>query len=107
MDKTATVHTMGRAMTDAVEVAVDSQTETVVKDTVASNKTGVKDLNAFVLPCVVFGNVGKKNNYEEFKPDGHGVKPLSVMAVVRGDKMVGFACASLSPFSHAIPQFRR
>lgn len=85
------------------ESSGDTQSQTSFKDTVASYKAGVKDLNAFVHSYVVFGNVGKKNHYIEFKPEDHGVKPLSVMAVVCGDKMVRFLCHPLSLPLNATP----
>jgi hypothetical protein len=49
---------------------------------------GVDDLNAFVHPYVVFGNVGSKAGFTNFDPQSQGIEPLSLMAVVCGDKMV-------------------
>ncbi|TPX11611.1 uncharacterized protein E0L32_007590 [Thyridium curvatum] len=46
---------------------------------------GINDLNPFVHPYVVFGNVGQGN---QFDPQAHGIKPLSVMAVVCGDRLI-------------------
>jgi hypothetical protein len=48
----------------------------------------VSDLNANFIPYVVFGNFGSKKGYTNFHPQQHGLKPLSVMAVVCGDKLV-------------------
>jgi hypothetical protein len=45
-------------------------------------------LDAFYHPYVVFGNEGTKEGWKTFDPEKHGVKPLSVMAVVCKDKMV-------------------
>jgi hypothetical protein len=66
----------------------DTQSETSFKDTVAGYGKGVKDLNAFVHPYVVFGNVGSKAGYTVFDPEKNGIKALSIMAVVCGDQMV-------------------
>lgn len=66
----------------------DTQSETSFKDTVAGYKKGIKDLNAYVHPYVVFGNVGSKAGYATFDPTKNGIKPLSLMAVVCGDQMV-------------------
>ncbi|TVY59621.1 Endo-chitosanase [Lachnellula suecica] len=62
----------------------DTQSQTSFEDTVASYNKGVSDLNAFVHPYVVFGNVGSKG---VFDPQSKGVEPLSLMAVVCGGKM--------------------
>ncbi|KAF8851764.1 glycoside hydrolase family 75 protein [Acephala macrosclerotiorum] len=67
--------------------STDTQSQTSFMDTVASYGQGVSDLNAFVHPYVVFGNVGTKAGYVNFDPRSVGVKPLSLMAVVCGDKM--------------------
>ncbi|KAF2151466.1 glycoside hydrolase family 75 protein [Myriangium duriaei CBS 260.36] len=62
----------------------DTQSETAFKDTVANY--GIPDLNANIHPFVVFGNYG---NYKPtFDPQQYGIKPLSVMAVVCGNKIV-------------------
>ncbi|TVY39516.1 Endo-chitosanase [Lachnellula occidentalis] len=59
----------------------DTQSQTSFADTVASYNKGVKDLNAFVHPYVVFGNVGSKGSFD---PKSKGVEPLSLMAVFYG-----------------------
>jgi hypothetical protein len=48
----------------------------------------VSDVNANFIPYVVFGNQGSKKGYTTFHPQSHGIKPLSVMAVVCGKKLV-------------------
>lgn len=53
------------------------QGETAFKDTV--NQYGIPDLDANVHPYVVFGNDGASPSFD---PQQHGIKPLSVMAVV-------------------------
>lgn len=53
------------------------QGETAFKDTV--KKYGIPDLDANVHPYVVFGNDGASPSFD---PQQHGIKPLSVMAVV-------------------------
>lgn len=46
----------------------------------------IDDLNTYVHPYVVFGNEG---SYEPtFDPQEHDIKPLSLVAVVCGDKLV-------------------
>ncbi|CAJ2514222.1 Uu.00g023410.m01.CDS01 [Anthostomella pinea] len=49
---------------------------------------GIKDLDANIHPYVVFGNVGGKDGFTGFDPAEHGIEPLSVMAVVCGDKLI-------------------
>ncbi|OAA56778.1 endo-chitosanase [Cordyceps fumosorosea ARSEF 2679] len=53
------------------------QGETAFKDTVKTY--GIPDLDANIHPYVVFGNEGGKPS---FNAEAHGIKPLSVMAVV-------------------------
>ncbi|KAI5456792.1 family 75 glycoside hydrolase [Mariannaea sp. PMI_226] len=66
----------------------DTQSMTSFMDTVASYGQGVKDLDANVHPYVVFGNTGSKKGYVNFDPQHYGIEPLSVMAVVCGDKLI-------------------
>jgi hypothetical protein len=63
--------------------STDTQGETAFKDQV--QQYGIPDLNSYIHPYVVFGNVGS----DQFDPTKYGVKPLSVMAVVCGNKLVG------------------
>ncbi|OTA00985.1 GH75 protein [Trichoderma parareesei] len=65
----------------------DTQSETSFKDTVASYKKGIKDLNAYVHSFVVLGNEGSKSGYVNFDPQSVGVEPLSIVAVVCGNQM--------------------
>lgn len=74
--------------------STDTQGQTSFQDTVASYKKGVTNLNAFVHPYVVFGNVGNKG---DFKPQSQGVEPLSLMAVVCGGKMVRWLLGCYGP----------
>jgi len=62
----------------------DTQSQTSFKDTVAEYGAGIDDLNAKVHSYVVFGNEGTNPS---FKPDKYNIKPLSVMAVVCGNKL--------------------
>lgn len=55
------------------------QSQTSFKSTV--KHYGIKDLDAHIHPYVVFGNDG-------FDPEDHGVKPLSVVAVVCNNQVV-------------------
>ena len=63
----------------------DTQSQTSFKDTIISYKVSISDLNAKVHPYVVFGNDGTSPSFD---PQKHGIEPLSVMAVVCGDKLV-------------------
>lgn len=88
----------------------DTQGETRWKAEVqtASNHK-IKDLNANIHPYVVFGNE-RDDGGATFDPRTYGVKPLSVMAVVCGDKLVGFSLYSslfLAIFSLLVPSFLR
>ncbi|RDL39916.1 Endo-chitosanase [Venustampulla echinocandica] len=66
----------------------DTQSQTSFKDKIAGyGVSGVKDLNAFVHPYVVFGNVGSKAGFTNYDPRANGIEPLSLMAVVCGGKM--------------------
>lgn len=82
----------------------DTQAQTSFADVLTGYNVGVKDLNPFVHSYVVFGNEGKPD-WPEFRPNsvtaknGKKVEPLSVMAVVCGDKMV---CA---PFDKRSSQY--
>lgn len=66
----------------------DTQDETAFKDTITSYKAGIKDLNAYIHSYVVLGNEGSKSGYVTFEPESVGVDPLSLVAVVCGNKMV-------------------
>ncbi|CCT70428.1 probable chitosanase precursor [Fusarium fujikuroi IMI 58289] len=59
------------------------QGETAFKDTVKNY--GIPDLDANVHPYVVFGNDGASPSFD---PQQHGIKPLSVMAVVCNGEVV-------------------
>ncbi|KAI0837277.1 glycoside hydrolase family 75 protein [Hypoxylon sp. FL0890] len=64
------------------------QSATAMRDYVSAYKNGVPDLNPFVHDYVVFGNSGLKEGWITFDPRHHGMKPLSVMAVVCNNKLV-------------------
>lgn len=64
----------------------DTQPQTTFQDEV--KKYGIKDLNAYVHSYVVLGNDGSKKGYVTFDPQKYGIEPLSIVAVVCGDKMV-------------------
>ncbi|KAL2153608.1 hypothetical protein VTH82DRAFT_4763 [Thermothelomyces myriococcoides] len=65
----------------------DTQAITSFQWIVEGYNKGIKDLNAFVHPYVVFGNTGSKSGWKTFEPREYGIEPLSVMAVVCGDKL--------------------
>lgn len=62
----------------------DTQAETAFKDQV--KKFGISDLRADIHPYVVLGNYGSYS--PTFDPEQHGIKPLSVVAVVCNGKLV-------------------
>lgn len=66
----------------------DTQSITSFQYELEEYGTGQKDLDANIHPYVVFGNVGTKKNWPTFDPKAYGIKPLSVMAVVCGNKLV-------------------
>jgi hypothetical protein len=70
----------------------DTQSVTSFADTVRGYGRGVRDLDANIHPYVVFGNTGNKPGYTNFDPRAYGIEPLSVMAVVCGNKLVSFIC---------------
>ncbi|KAI4278071.1 MAG: hypothetical protein LQ337_001294 [Flavoplaca oasis] len=66
----------------------DTQGQTVFVDQVRKlSKNKIKDLNANIHPYVVFGN-DREDGGPTFNPQKYGVKPLSVMAVVCGEKLI-------------------
>ncbi|KAJ2983368.1 hypothetical protein NQ176_g739 [Zarea fungicola] len=68
--------------------STDTQGQTTFGDTVASYNKGISDLNAYIHSFVVLGNQGSKNGYIEFDPQSVGIEPLSIVAVVCGDKLI-------------------
>ncbi|KAI4136485.1 MAG: hypothetical protein L6R39_007764, partial [Caloplaca ligustica] len=67
--------------------STDTQGETAWKSEVqAASNNKITDLNANIHPYVVFGN-DRSDGGATFDPRSVGIKPLSVMAVVCGDKM--------------------
>lgn len=71
----------------------DTQSITAFQYLVESYGTGQRDLDANAHSYVVFGNDGTKPGWKKFNPRSYGIEPLSVMAVVCGNKMV---CASFT-----------
>lgn len=67
----------------------DTQSITSFQSQVAGYKKGINDLNAYVHPYVVFGNTGTKSGWKKFDPTAYGIKPLSIIAVVCNNKLVG------------------
>lgn len=80
----------GDAGDGSCDSSEDTQGETTFKDTVASYNAGIDDLNAYVHAFVVLGNEGSGDDYIEFDPQSVGIEPLSIVAVVCGDKMVSW-----------------
>jgi hypothetical protein len=85
----------------------DTQSITSFQWIIEGYKKGIKDLNANVHPYVVFGNEGTKSGWKTFDPQEYGIEPLSVMAVVCGDKLVSplfsFPLFLPPPFSFPVP----
>jgi len=77
----------------------DTQSITSFADTVRDYGVGIDDLDANAHPYVVFGNAGEKAGYTTFDPKEYGIEPLSVIAVVCGDKLVRFLSLYFFPFS--------
>ncbi|KAI1502182.1 fungal chitosanase of glycosyl hydrolase group 75-domain-containing protein [Biscogniauxia marginata] len=63
----------------------DTPLPTSFRDTVQSYNHSVADLSPYVHPYVVFGNSGSTRYFD---PQEFGIEPLSVMAVVCGDKLI-------------------
>ncbi|KAI2615141.1 glycoside hydrolase family 75 protein [Hypoxylon sp. NC1633] len=68
--------------------AHSTQSTTAFKRFVEQYSNGVPDLNPFVHDYVVFGNSGDKPGWVTFSPRDYGMEPLSLMAVVCGDKLI-------------------
>ncbi|KAJ2959762.1 hypothetical protein NQ176_g11096 [Zarea fungicola] len=68
--------------------STDTQGQTTFGDTVKGYNKGIDDLNAYIHSFVVLGNDGSKSGYITFRPESYGVEPLSLVAVVCGDKMI-------------------
>ncbi|KAK4444123.1 fungal chitosanase of glycosyl hydrolase group 75-domain-containing protein [Podospora aff. communis PSN243] len=66
----------------------DMQDTTAFQNSISRYRTGISDLNTYVHPYVVFGNTGRKDGWRTFDPTEYGVQPLSVIAVICGDKLV-------------------
>ncbi|KAF2670029.1 Chitosanase-domain-containing protein [Microthyrium microscopicum] len=77
---------------DRCGASKDTQSETSFRTLARKySKTAgnnITDLNANYIPFVVFGNTGSRSGYTTFDPKKHGIQPLSVMAVVCGDKLI-------------------
>lgn len=63
----------------------DTQDQTAFKGQIPGHV--IEDLNASIHPYVVFDNEGDYS--PTFDPRAHGIKPLSVKAVICSDKLVG------------------
>lgn len=66
----------------------DTQSITSFQWIIEGYKKGIKDLNAYVHPYVVFGNEGTKSGWKTFDPTKYGIEPLSIIAVVCNNKLV-------------------
>ncbi|KAK3393900.1 fungal chitosanase of glycosyl hydrolase group 75-domain-containing protein [Podospora didyma] len=66
----------------------DLQDVTAFQDVVAGYNAGIKDLNPYIHPYVVFGNSGNKTGWKTFDPTAYGVEPLSVIGVVCGNQLI-------------------
>jgi len=66
----------------------DTQSITSFQSVVKSYNRGINDLDAKIHSYVVFGNTASKPGGKVFDPESVGIRPLSIMAVVCGNKMV-------------------
>lgn len=57
----------------------------------------IDDLNANIHPYVVFGN---EDSSPSFEPQGHGMEPLSVMAIVCGGELVHVPSSRVVPVAN-------
>ncbi|KAK3294355.1 glycoside hydrolase family 75 protein, partial [Chaetomium fimeti] len=78
----------GRGDDGRCESSGDTQAITSFEWIIKEYSKGINDLNANVHPYVVFGNDGTKPGWKTFDPQAHGIRPLSVMAVVCNNKLI-------------------
>ncbi|CAI4213258.1 unnamed protein product [Parascedosporium putredinis] len=86
----------GSADDGRCDSSTDTQSISSFQSTIASYKAGIRDLDANIHPYIVFGNEGTKRKWKTFDPQEVGIKPLSVMAVVCGGKLVYGASISVA-----------
>lgn len=72
-------------------------------DEVASYQTGISQLSTYGHPCNIFGDAGSNASSVNYDPQEYGVKPLSLMAVVCGAKMISLSPLLLSGSSKLTP----
>ncbi|KAK5989202.1 Endo-chitosanase [Cladobotryum mycophilum] len=67
--------------------STDTQTQTSFDD--IAKQYGIDGIDPFIHGYVVFGNEADgRKGWPTFDPQAHGVEPLSLMAVVCGDKLI-------------------
>ncbi|CAI6099512.1 unnamed protein product [Clonostachys chloroleuca] len=66
----------------------DTQSITSFQSTIKSYGAGINDVDAYIHPYVVFGNEGSKPGWATFNPEQYGIEPLSLMAVVCGNRLI-------------------
>ncbi|KAJ2970506.1 hypothetical protein NQ176_g8153 [Zarea fungicola] len=66
---------------------LDSLRWTRFDDIVARYQNGGPGLSPYIHSFITFGNFGTKKGYVPFDPQSVGIEPLSIMAVVCGDKL--------------------
>lgn len=66
----------------------DTQGQTTFSSIVAGYGKGISDVDAYIHSYVVLGNQGSKDGYVNYDPQSAGIQPLSIVAVVCGDKLV-------------------
>lgn len=72
---------------------LDSLRWTRFDDIVARYQNGGPGLSPYIHSFITFGNFGTKKGYVPFDPQSVGIEPLSIMAVVCGDKLVSRSIA--------------
>lgn len=71
------------------------QGQTAFQDQVKkASQNKLEDLDANKIPYVVFGNTGA---HPSFDPESHGMKPLSIMAIVCNNQLVSTAISKTPP----------
>jgi hypothetical protein len=82
----------------SIQSSPDTQNVTTFQNEVAGYQRGIVDLNTYIHPYVVFGNSGSKTGWSTFDPTAYGVQPLSLVAVVCGNSLVGLFIPSSSSY---------
>lgn len=80
--------TLGGGADRSCDSSADTLIETRFQEIVKSYGKGIRDLSTYIHPYVTLGNEGKRKGYVDFDPQSVGIEPLSIVAVVCGDRLV-------------------